>query len=268
MKKLLLFAFYVQILSTVNAQIPNADFESWTDNEPEGWFTNNSGTAILDAVSPVIPGRASQTGAKLETKEYVGQPFIARMNSKFPETSKPDALHGWYKLSSAGGQAPQLDVTAFYGKPSIGGAGFAFKNSTNVFEEFVATMFYSGSATDTFTIQFSTYGSAVGTTLIIDDLSWDGLLSVNELSGNEPVLEGTFPRAGVTDIIYSLPVASDVTLSVFDLNGKALKVLVNEKQNPGRFKAQIDAGELSAGLYLCQLKAAGTIRTTKIFIAN
>ena len=60
-----------------------------------------------------------------------------------------------------------------------------------------------------------------------------------------------------------------VNLSIFDMNGKIIKSLVNEFQNAGNYSLTWDgvnfAGEVvSAGLYLCVLQVGNTKQTKKM----
>ena len=60
-----------------------------------------------------------------------------------------------------------------------------------------------------------------------------------------------------------------VNLSIFDMNGKIIRSLVNEFQNAGNHLLTWDgvnfAGEIvSAGLYLCVLQAGNTKQTKKM----
>lgn len=62
------------------------------------------------------------------------------------------------------------------------------------------------------------------------------------------------PFNPVTVIAYDLPGASRVVLSVLDLLGRRIAVLVDGVQQPGRHEAVFDAGDFSSGVYIYQLK--------------
>ena len=49
----------------------------------------------------------------------------------------------------------------------------------------------------------------------------------------------------------------NVSLKIYDLLGKEVAVLVNQKQEPGVYEIDFDAGSLSSGVYLYQLIAKG-----------
>jgi hypothetical protein len=59
-----------------------------------------------------------------------------------------------------------------------------------------------------------------------------------------------------------VPGVSDVKLTVYDLLGKEVAVLVNERKMPGNYEVQFDAGALASGVYIYRL-TAGTFTDTK-----
>jgi hypothetical protein len=54
---------------------------------------------------------------------------------------------------------------------------------------------------------------------------------------------------------YALPVASHVTLSVFNPLGQIVATVVNEQQGAGIHEVRFAAGNLSSGVYYYRLKA-------------
>ncbi len=58
-----------------------------------------------------------------------------------------------------------------------------------------------------------------------------------------------------TTIRYQVPSASNVTLKVFDLLGRELALLVNERKNPGTYEVQFDGSKLSSGVYFYRMSA-------------
>jgi hypothetical protein len=53
-----------------------------------------------------------------------------------------------------------------------------------------------------------------------------------------------------------------VSLVVYDLLGKEVAVLVNERKTPGNYEVQFDAGALASGVYIYRL-TAGSFTDTK-----
>jgi hypothetical protein len=61
------------------------------------------------------------------------------------------------------------------------------------------------------------------------------------------------PFNPITTIKYDLPSASEVSLIIYDILGRKVKGLVNEKQQTGRYEVQFDASNLASGVYIYQL---------------
>jgi subtilisin-like proprotein convertase family protein len=70
------------------------------------------------------------------------------------------------------------------------------------------------------------------------------------------------PFNPVTKIKFSITELSNVKLEVFDILGKEISVLVNDKFGPGVYEADFDASKLPSGVYFYRLKA-GTFSETK-----
>ncbi len=71
-----------------------------------------------------------------------------------------------------------------------------------------------------------------------------------------------------TVIIYQLSAVSYVTLNVYDVLGREVAVLVNERQNPGNYKITFGGNKLSSGVYFYRLSADGFTTTKKMILAK
>jgi hypothetical protein len=69
-----------------------------------------------------------------------------------------------------------------------------------------------------------------------------------------------------TTIQYALPKVSFVTIAIYDILGKEVKLLVNEEQNPGEYKIVYDAKELSSGVYYYTIKAGDFSQNRKMIL--
>ena len=74
------------------------------------------------------------------------------------------------------------------------------------------------------------------------------------------------PFNAATMISYQLPLAGDVRLSIFDILGRELNVLVDERKPAGVYRISWNAGRLSSGMYLSRLSAGGYILTRKLLL--
>ena len=74
------------------------------------------------------------------------------------------------------------------------------------------------------------------------------------------------PFNPVTKISYELRVTSYVTLKVFDISGKEVVTLVNQKQDAGNYSVEWDAGGHASGVYMCRLEAEGYNDTKRMLL--
>ena len=58
-----------------------------------------------------------------------------------------------------------------------------------------------------------------------------------------------------TNIGFEIPVKSYVKLSVYDINGRLIRILVNETKNKGKYIVGFNAGDLPSGIYFYRLEA-------------
>lgn len=71
-----------------------------------------------------------------------------------------------------------------------------------------------------------------------------------------------------TTIRFGLPVTVPVRLSVFDIAGRELRVIVNETRQPGNYEVTLDTAGLASGVYLCRLVAGAYVETRKMLLVR
>jgi hypothetical protein len=75
------------------------------------------------------------------------------------------------------------------------------------------------------------------------------------------------PFNPTTKISYSIPKSGFVTLKIYDLLGKEVQTLVADFKAVGSYSLEIDAGELSSGIYFYRLQSAdGFVATQKMLL--
>jgi hypothetical protein len=74
------------------------------------------------------------------------------------------------------------------------------------------------------------------------------------------------PFNPTTVVSYQLPMASDVQLVVFDMLGREVSVLVNERREAGYHQAQFDGSGLSSGVYVCQMRAGSFLQAKRLLL--
>jgi hypothetical protein len=71
-----------------------------------------------------------------------------------------------------------------------------------------------------------------------------------------------------TIIRYELPNASRVNLTIFDVLGRTVRVLVDGFEPSGRHEATFNASNLASGVYLYQLRAGSFVETKKLLLVR
>ena len=74
------------------------------------------------------------------------------------------------------------------------------------------------------------------------------------------------PCSDQTTIRYILTETNEVELGIYDVYGKLIKTLVNQKQAAGTYNVVFAAGDFPDGFYFCRLNVGGETMTTKIGI--
>ncbi|TVR14291.1 MAG: T9SS C-terminal target domain-containing protein [Balneolaceae bacterium] len=103
-------------------------------------------------------------------------------------------------------------------------------------------------------------------------VSSNGLIDFDENSERpEKVsLDQNFPNPfnPSTTIRYSIPVASNVNLIIYDMIGRKVTELIREYYQPGEYTVSFDATSLSSGVYMYQLTAGQTSITKKMTVVK
>jgi hypothetical protein len=71
-----------------------------------------------------------------------------------------------------------------------------------------------------------------------------------------------------TTIRYELPDSRDVRLAVYDMIGREVSVLVDQKKEAGIYDVRFDGSGLASGVYLARLTAGNFVQTRKVLIVR
>jgi alanine dehydrogenase len=67
-------------------------------------------------------------------------------------------------------------------------------------------------------------------------------------------------------ISYELNKRTDVKLSIFDVYGNLVQILVNQNQRPGNHQIEWSGNDRPAGIYFCRLKYENKIKHTRMLL--
>ncbi len=120
-----------------------------------------------------------------------------------------------------------------------------------------------------FRFRLVTNAEANGWGWVIDNLEIQEKVAVEDepAAGSKAfVLSQNYPNPfnPSTIIAFALPQTSPVSLKVYDLAGRLVKTLVDEKMQPGDYEIVWNARNIPSGSYIYQLKADGFDQTRKM----
>ena len=115
-----------------------------------------------------------------------------------------------------------------------------------------------------FTVEVS--GAAVGGGTAFEAL--DDFFAASATTAGQPAAVAPNPFARQTAITYEVAAASDVRLSVYDVLGREVAVLVDGRQDAGAHQAVFDASGLAAGTYLYRLVVGSDVQTGRMTLTH
>lgn len=272
------------ICGTTDAYGTGTDFLTFSIG-PSGnfrWFQRNTGSGINNdkAVGLVCDasGNVYVAGSKFQN---VGNDIVVlKYNSSGQQQ--------WEKVQPAGGDDNAVSIINDYsGNIVVTGYTNAFGTNYDYY-----TFSYNTSGVQLWEIR---YNGPTGNNDIVkkvkadpqggiyvtgrsEGIEWDyatvkyaNITSVEPVSNELPAqykLSQNYPNPfnPATNINFSLPVNSYVSLEIFDINGRVVSELVNELLNAGDYDISFDASSLSSGLYFCRLSAGSFTDTKKMIL--
>lgn len=273
--KLLTFIIILifSITTILHAQIPNADFENWSNQQPLGWWTSDTLFTVYNVMqsNDAESGSSSVKGIVINSNNEIIPPILgsgAVGNPGFIVNQRYTNLNGYYKFNSINGDLFGIRVTMFevdshHNYVIIGGGASNIASSANTYTPFTVHINYiSSDIPDTCIIDFlisGIHGLHVGSYFFIDNLSLNSVTTVNNKMSNPAnfTLYQNYPNPfnPSTAIEYNLKENSDVILTVFNSLGKRIKELSLGNLVPGKHLIKINMAQQSSGIYLYRIEA-------------
>ena len=263
--------------------IPNGNYEQWNGDTPANWNVDAN-----DVNKYLAPTSTAHSGSFAAHGLVAPQPIITGVSPQlragtdgkgFPMGgARPGALRGFYKFHSTSSDMLTINFTAQAAGTAMGNVLLMLQNSTITYKQFVANIeYYTTEAPDTGTIEIEfnpLSGCHPGSTFDIDDLTFGPAdVGVDASTAGMPTelsLGANYPNpfSATTSIIYTLPAAAHVRLTMFDALGRAVATPVDESQTAGTYKAIVDGSSRPAGLYTYIITAGGASRSGTTLISR
>lgn len=166
------------------------------------------------------------------------------------------------------------------------GGGLIFWSTDTFYNHFISdTVWTQICITDTFTISeeqdtvsiiLNGGGGIIGTggarfdLVEIKKIGTTSFLDANVSNMDNYILNQNYPNPfnPITTISYHLPKSSFIKLSIYDIKGKLVKTLVNEKKGAGSYSIEWNAENISSGIYFYQIKAGEFISVRKCLVVK
>ena len=106
-------------------------------------------------------------------------------------------------------------------------------------------------------------------TVPVEFTSLDGIGSTSsevplfELRQNEPN-----PCSGTTCLRYQISDTRYLISDLFDISGRKICELLNEKKMPGEYNLEIDVSDLPDGIYIVKMRAGNEIALVKVLVVK
>ena len=257
----------------IKAQIPNPDFENWTNGDPDGWHTDNIPGSIV-TISQTSVAQSGGSALKGEVVSFQGvsvAPFLASINTNGHEdisvNQRYASLKGYYKFAPVQDDSLELVVTMYANGNTIGGGVLNFSPASS-YTQFTANINYFTSETpDSALIVISIKNQAgspavhPGSVMYLDNISFSNVTAIDN-AGTTPAvfkLNQNYPNPfnPLTIINYSLPGNGFAKLVIYNILGQSLKTLVNSRQASGSHSVNTGLLNLASGIYIYRLSFTG-----------
>jgi flagellar hook assembly protein FlgD len=74
------------------------------------------------------------------------------------------------------------------------------------------------------------------------------------------------PFNPITNVKFSILNSGNVKITVYDIRGKEVQTLVNERLQPGTYEVMFDGSMLTSGVYLYRMSANNYSETKKLIL--
>ena len=281
--KYLLILFFFSI--PVDAQVLNGGFENWSNNfNPDNWITNNS--FVYTSISKSTDKHSGQYAIKGEVVNFDSSSippilFGGADGQGFMVTKRYASLDGYYKFKPVTGDVLNIVIMMYKENFPLAVLDTTLQSSS-AYVKFSLPINYSNSdIPDRLFLEIiisDTTGSVpahVGSNFFLDDIELTGE-SVADVTNAVARVPGKFkvyqnypnPFNPSTTIRYLLPEAGNVAINIYDIEGKIISTLLNNKQSPGTYEVTWNGKNkqgmpVVSGVYFYKIQAGNIKQSVK-----
>ncbi len=102
-------------------------------------------------------------------------------------------------------------------------------------------------------------------------VKYDQLIGIHPINSDSPVsfkLYSNYPNPfnPVTKIQFGIPFKSNVNISIFDILGRQIEILLDKELSAGKYSIDFDGSKYSSGIYFYRLVSEDYIETKKMIL--
>ena len=235
----------------------------------------------INGITRTFPGNEAGTGA-LWPGSGVGPTYDGRLgitvsapgNSNITAYAQRSyfATLNFNRVAEGGGQYGILGAVSGAAPVLTGIVALMLEANPNLDADQVKTILHNSARSDTFTGTTPNpqwgYGKVNARAAVAGALDLTGIDPIPSTMAGSFQLLGNYPNPfnPATVIRYQLSVASEVELSVYDLQGRKVRTLVAERQAAGSYQVDFNAEGLGSGVYFYRLSDGRAHQTGKALL--
>lgn len=287
-------------INASGVNVPNASFENWysdTSIKPKFWqliddrvgFPANA-QQTTDAqhknfaitVENILQN--SDTLLGIISTENNGNVWDYYNQPSFALNHKPEKLFGYYKFNPQNNDTLQVSIVLFQNGTDVGSGWLQINQSTSTYQLFTADInYYNPSAipdSASIGIQAFSFQPRGNSKAWIDNLNFDVLIlgedTLNEdttsIISQIPEIETINfypnPTNGQITIEFENNTETNCQISLYDLSGKIVSDLYNNRINTGTFYNNFDVSQINNGIYLLNIATSNGYQTQLLQIKH
>lgn len=268
-------------VSSFAQNVPNGDFEEWGTSsgggvQPNGWIAPANSLAYSNVFQS--PGYNSDYCAELKPTDFPGFGVMASVlfTNIFGVSQKYGQLTGYVKGIPVNSDTLTILVVMFKGANEMVGSGAWFITEQNDnFTEFKVDINYfvteePDSCRITFMAGKSDGTASEGTTFSLDNISLIGHAGIGDVESAFSTVGNPYPNPAnsFVNIPFELKEPSEVTLKVYNMQGRLMYSQTDKNFGPGSNEITIDVGGYGAGAYFITLSTSLNSIKTKSFVVK